>query len=107
MGYTITHKAPKLNYWRVHVMEINKELIQQMPEGHPQIEVTKSIGFTVNLQGYESARIDATVKVTGLLENKEEIKKLVTAELESEIQNQIGELVKQHDPNKTLLGYRK
>lgn len=86
---------------------IPQKLLEAIPEGVPTIEVMKSIGFTVNLQGYESARIDASVTIKGTLENKEEIKALVTAELENEIKAQIGELVNQHDPNKTLLGYKK
>lgn len=86
---------------------IAPQLTQSVPEGTPQIEITRGMGFTINLQGYESARIDASVKITGALENKDEILKLVEAELEAQMQSQIKEVVEQHDPNKTLLGYRK
>lgn len=86
---------------------VPETLTKSVPEGTPQIEITRSMGFTINLQGYESARIDASVKVIGALENKDEISKFVTAELEAQMQEQIKEVVEQHDPNKTLLGYRK
>ena len=88
-------------------IRVPENLLKPVPEGSPQIEITRSMGFTINLQGFESARIDASVKVTGALENKDEILKLVEAELESQMQNQIKEVVEQHDPNKSLLGYRK
>lgn len=86
---------------------VPESLLKAVPEGTPQIELTRSMGFTINLQGYETARIDASVKVTGALENKDEILKLVESELESQMQRQIADVVSQHDPNKTLLGYRK
>ena len=86
---------------------VPESLLQVMPEGSPRIEISRSLGFTINLQGYESARIDATVKVMGALEHKDDIVKLVEAELESQMQTQIKEVVEQHDPNKSLLGYRK
>ena len=86
---------------------VPENLLQTVPVGAPQIEISRSMGFTINLQGYESARIDATVKITGALAHKDEIIKLVESELESQMQTQIKEVVEQHDPNKTLLGYRK
>ncbi len=84
-----------------------KELLEIIPDGTPKITITRSVGFTVNLQAYESARLDTTVTVEGKLENKELIEKFVNQEVESQIRNQIRELVEQHDTNKTLLGYRK
>ena len=88
-------------------VNVPEKLLQSVTEGTPQIEITRGMGFTINLQGYETARIDASVKVTGALENKDAILKLVEAELESQMSRQIAEVVQQHDPNKTLLGYRK
>ena len=87
--------------------EVPESLLQVVPERTPMIEITRALGFTINLQGYESARIDASVKITGALENKDAILKVVEAELEAQMQSQIKEIVEQHDPNKTLLGYRK
>jgi hypothetical protein len=86
---------------------IPAKLLQPVETGTPTIEISRSVGFTVNLQGYESARIDSTVKITGALENKDEITALVSAELESQITAQIQDIVAQHNPNKTLLGYNK
>jgi hypothetical protein len=88
-------------------LNVPKELLQVVPEGTPVIEISRSIGFTVNLQGYESARIDSTVKITGALENKDTIAKAVEEELADQITAQIQDIVKQHDPHKTLLGYKK
>lgn len=88
-------------------IKVPEHLLQSVEEGTPQIEISRSMGFTINLQGYETARIDASVKVTGALENKDEIVSLVEAELESQMKKQIADVVQQHDPNKTLLGYRK
>ena len=88
-------------------VNVPKELLMPVDEGTPTIEISKAIGFTVNLGGYESARIDSSVKVTGALENKELIAELASKELETQIQAQIKDLVGQHDPNKTLLGHRK
>jgi hypothetical protein len=88
-------------------LAIAPELLQEVKAGQPTVKISRSMGFTVNLQGYESARIDATVEINGALENKDLIVDAVTKELESQIQDQIKEIVNQHDPNKTLLGYRK
>jgi hypothetical protein len=88
-------------------LSVAPELLQELKAGQPTIKISRSLGFTVNLQGYESARIDATIEITGALENKELITTTITRELEAQIQHQISEIVAQHDPNKTLLGYRK
>lgn len=88
-------------------LNVPTELLQKVEEGQPTIKVSRSMGFTVNLQGYESAKIGATVEITGALENKDKIIETVQKELEAQIQSQIKEIVEQHDPSKTLLGYRK
>jgi hypothetical protein len=88
-------------------LNVPKELLETVEAGKPTVEISRSMGFTVNLQGYESARIDATIKINGALENKDKIAELVQKELEQQIQSQIKDIVDQHDPNKTLLGYRK
>lgn len=88
-------------------VNVPTKLLQPVEPGVPTIEISRSVGFTVNLQGYESARIDSTVKVTGALMNKDEITALVSAELEQQITAQIQDIVVQHNPNKTLLGYNK
>lgn len=90
-----------------NTVKIPEALLQPVAEGTPTIEINRGIGFTINLQGYESARIDTSVKIAGALANKDEIVKLVSAELENQIQEQIRDIVNQHDTNKTLLGYRK
>lgn len=88
-------------------LNVPTELLETVAQGEPTIEVSRSMGFTVNLQGYESARIDATIKISGALKNKDAIITAVQGELEQQIQSQIKDIVDQHDPNKTLLGYRK
>lgn len=88
-------------------LKVPAVLLQPVAEGTPTIEVSRSIGFTVNLQGYESARIDSTVKITGALANKDLIAKQVSEELEAQITAQINDIVTQHSPSKTLLGYNK
>lgn len=84
-----------------------KELTQPIPAGTPKVTISQSIGFTVNLQAYESARIDATISIEGVLENIETIKAEVASQLEDAITKQIKDLIAQVDPNKTLLGHRK
>jgi ABC-type hemin transport system substrate-binding protein len=88
-------------------LNVPTELLQHLEAGEPTVKISRSMGFTVNLQGYESARIDATIEITGSLENKDKIAEAVQKELEQQIQSQIKDIVDQHDPNKTLLGYRK
>lgn len=88
-------------------LNVPTELLQTLEAGEPTIKVSRSMGFTVNLQGYESARIDATIEINGALKNKDAIVTAVQQELEQQIQSQIKDIVDQHDPNKTLLGYRK
>lgn len=88
-------------------VSVNKDLLKQVEVGTPTVEIMKSVGFTVNLQAYESARLDCSVKITGALENVEAIKEEVTKQLDIEVQNQIKQLVDEHDTSKTLLGYRK
>lgn len=92
-----------------NLKEINipEALLKPVEDGTPKVEISKSIGFTVNLQAYESARIDCNVKITGALENIELIKEQVSKELEAEAKKSISELVQQHDTRKTLLGYSK
>jgi hypothetical protein len=82
-------------------------LTEEVAPGTPMVEISKSMGFTVNLQGYESARIDCSVKISGSLVNVEAIKAEVTKQLEGEVKAAIGQLVEQHDTRKTLLGYSK
>jgi hypothetical protein len=88
-------------------LTVNEELLRPIPAGVPTVEIAKSIGFTVNLQAYESARIDCSVKINGALEDIEIIKAEVTKQLEAEVKEAIGQLVEQHDTRKTLLGYSK
>lgn len=84
-----------------------QKLTQLMEQGKPTITVEKGVGFTVNLQSYESARIDSKITITGSLDHLTEIKAEVDHQLEEEITKQIQDLVAQVDPNKTLLGHRK
>jgi hypothetical protein len=84
-----------------------EKLTQLLEPGKPTITIEKGIGFTVNLQSYESARIDSKITITGSLDHLEEIKAEVDHQLEEEITKQIQDLVQQVDPNKTLLGHRK
>jgi hypothetical protein len=88
-------------------MERMKQITQPIEPGQPKVTISQSIGFTVNLMQYESARIDASVSIEGALNNIESIKAEVSAQLEEAITKQIRELIEQVDPNKTLLGYKK
>jgi hypothetical protein len=88
-------------------MQRLKELSKPIEPGTPKVTISQSIGFTVNLQAYESARIDTSISIEGALENIDNIKEEVYAQLEEAITKQIKDLVAQVDPNKTLLGHRK
>lgn len=83
------------------------KLTHPLEAGQPKVTISNSIGFTINLQGYESARLDATISIEGALENIEDLKAEVSEQLEATITKQIQELIAQVDPNKTLLGYKK
>lgn len=88
-------------------MDRLKKLTQPIEAGTPKVTISQSIGFTVNLQSYESARIDASISIEGALANVEQIKEEISIQLEQSITKQIRELIEQVDPNKTLLGHRK
>lgn len=64
-------------------------------------------GFTINLGGYESARIDVGVEIQG---EKTELPKLweqAEQEIEAQLQKQV-EMFKQHiDDKETILGFPK
>lgn len=92
---------------KMEELHIPPELLEPIDEGTPTIEISKAIGFTVNLQGYETARIDTRITIKGKLENKDKVAELVNRELEAEIKKQIDELIEQFDPNRTLLGFPK
>lgn len=88
-------------------VKVPDELLKPVPEGEPKITISRSMGFTVNLQGFESARIDATVTVEGSIKNKDKIIEYVNKELEHQMKLQIKDVVSQHDTKRTLLGYPK
>lgn len=84
---------------------IPEELTKPIEPNQPTIKISRSIGFTINLQDYESARIDATVELSGDIKNKDLMVEYLEQELEAQIKEQIRDVVAQHNPNKTLLGY--
>lgn len=69
--------------------------------------VKLGIGFTINLGGYESARIDAGVEIQGKRSDMDELWVKAQTELQTQINEQVR-LFKQHYNDKeTLMGLPK
>ena len=66
-----------------------------------------TLGYTINLGGYESARIDVGAEVEGDKENSEQVWKEVKEEVEQQLKDEMNELKELYDEKETMLGLPK
>jgi hypothetical protein len=87
-------------------MVVRRKVVEEMiTEGMPKVVAKFGLGFTINLQNYESCKIEAGIELEGTIDNLEKLQKQAQDEVEKVIEEQLSQL-KEKDPRITLLGFR-
>lgn len=87
-------------------MIVSRKVVEEMvTEGMPKVVAKFSLGFTINLQNYESCKIEAGIELEGTIDNLEKLQAQAQDEVEKIIGEQLSQL-KEKDPRITLLGFR-
>jgi len=81
-----------------------KQATDLITEGMPKVVAKYSLGFTVNLGNYESAKIESGIEIEGTIDNLSKLQMMAQEEVESQVQIQINDLKSLKSPNQTLLG---
>lgn len=86
-------------------MIVRRKVEEMVTEGMPKVVAKFGLGFTVNLQNYESCKIEAGIELEGTIDNLEKLQEQAQEEVEKVIEEQLSQL-KEKDPRITLLGFR-
>lgn len=86
-------------------MIVRRKVEEMVTEGMPKVVAKFSLGFTINLQNYESCKIEAGIELEGTIDNLEKLQEQAQDEVEKVIEEQLFQL-KEKDPRITLLGFR-
>ena len=87
-------------------MIVSRKVVEEMTtEGMPKVVAKFGLGFTINLQNYESCKIEAGIELEGTIDNLEKLQEQAQDEVEKVIEEQLSQL-KEKDPRITLLGFR-
>lgn len=86
-------------------MIVRRKVEEMVTEGMPKVVAKFSLGFTINLQNYESCKIEAGIELEGTIDNLEKLQEQAQDEVEKVIGEQLSQL-KEKDPRITLLGFR-
>lgn len=86
-------------------MIVRRKVEEMVTEGMPKVVAKFGLGFTINLQNYESCKIEAGIELEGTIDNLEKLQKQAQDEVEKVIEEQLSQL-KEKDPRITLLGFR-
>lgn len=86
-------------------MIVRRKVEEMVTEGMPKVVAKFSLGFTINLQNYESCKIEAGIELEGTIDNLEKLQEQAQDEVEKVIEEQLSQL-KEKDPRITLLGFR-
>ena len=81
-----------------------KQAFDLMTEGQPKCVAKYSLGFTINLGNYESAKIESGIEIEGTLDHLPELQIMAQKEVEENVQIQINDIKNLKSPNQTLLG---
>lgn len=81
-----------------------KQATELMTEGMPKCVAKYSLGFTINLGNYESAKIESGIEIEGTIDNLPKLQSMAQEEVENNVQVQINEIKNLKSPNQTLLG---
>lgn len=86
-------------------MIVRRKVEEMVTEGMPKVVAKFGLGFTINLQNYESCKIEAGIELEGTIDNLEKLQEQAQDEVEKVIEEQLSQL-KEKDPRITLLGFR-
>lgn len=86
-------------------MIVRRKVEEMVTEGMPKVVAKFGLGFTINLQNYESCKIEAGIELEGTIDNLEKLQAQAQEEVEKVIEEQLSQL-KEKDPRITLLGFR-
>ncbi len=86
-------------------MIVRRKVEEMVTEGMPKVVTKFGLGFTINLQNYESCKIEAGIELEGTIDNLEKLQAQAQEEVEKVIEEQLSQL-KEKDPRITLLGFR-
>jgi len=86
-------------------MIVRRKVEEMVTEGMPKVVAKFGLGFTINLQNYESCKIEAGIELEGTIDNLEKLQAQAQEEVEKVIGEQLSQL-KEKDPRITLLGFR-
>lgn len=86
-------------------MIVRRKVEEMVTEGMPKVVAKFGLGFTINLQNYESCKIEAGIELEGTIDNLEKLQEQAQNEVEKIIEEQLSQL-KEKDPRITLLGFR-
>lgn len=86
-------------------MIVRRKVEEMVTEGMPKVVAKFGLGFTINLQNYESCKIEAGIELEGTIDNLEKLQEQAQEEVEKVIEEQLSQL-KEKDPRITLLGFR-
>lgn len=86
-------------------MIVRRKVEEMVTEGMPKVVAKFGLGFTINLQNYESCKIEAGIELEGTIDNLEKLQEQAQEEVEKVIDEQLSQL-KEKDPRITLLGFR-
>lgn len=86
-------------------MIVRRKVEEMVTEGMPKVVAKFGLGFTINLQNYESCKIEAGIELEGTVDNLEKLQAQAQEEVEKVIEEQLSQL-KEKDPRITLLGFR-
>lgn len=86
-------------------MIVRRKVEEMVTEGMPKVVAKFGLGFTINLQNYESCKIEAGIELEGTIDNLEKLQAQAQDEVEKVIEEQLSQL-KEKDPRITLLGFR-
>lgn len=86
-------------------MIVRRKVEEMVTEGMPKVVAKFGLGFTINLQNYESCKIEAGIELEGTIDNLEKLQAQAQEEVEEVIEEQLSQL-KEKDPRITLLGFR-
>lgn len=84
---------------------MRKKIEELTTEGKPKAVAKFGLGFTINLQNYESCKVEAGIELEGTVDNLVELQVRAGEEVERLIGEQLEQL-KEKDPRVTLLGFR-
>lgn len=86
-------------------VDIRKKQAQELTtEGMPRCVAKYSLGFTINLGNYESAKIESGIEIEGTIDNLSKLQEMAQEEVEKNVQLQINDIKTLKSPNQTLLG---